>query len=411
MGSRQEVQRIIGTIIAILIGIWLIGQPVFDPQINSQISSSPILSTNKPSEQAVEKELTALPPAAAPEPTHSQTVTELTRNPQSLRPEPGTVCGFDPAIVKLMSAFPQEQWLDWIEILSGEEPVTINGETFTILTRYSESMFNGDPDARAYEFMISQLRQWGYVDNVTLFEQEFTPSIGEETSIWKNIIVVIPGSDPELRHEQVLLTAHLDSTSKANPEERAPGADDNGSGVATLLEAARVFRDHTFRRTIKIVFFTGEEQGLHGSQAYVNEYRDDLGDILGIFNTDMFGYDGDNDRCFEIHVGRLEDSNQVGGCLADIAEWYALDLKFDYLVSEAIGASDHSTFWNAGVGAIEVLENFNTHGFQGGCSSADKNPNYHSEMDLIKTMNIDTSHSIAKAVIAAVASFAGIVEN
>jgi leucyl aminopeptidase len=411
MGSRQSIQRITGYVIAILIGIWFIFQPALNPHTSTQILFTPTLTTQKPSQPTDFKNQAALETASSPIPTKLEVSITPTLIPQPLHPESGLVCGFDPAIDNMMKAFPQEAWLNWIEILSGEKPVTIDGEAYTILTRFSESMFSGDQDARAYDFVISQLRDWGYEDDLTLFEQEFKPSIEQETSTWKNIIIVIPGTDPEISHEQVLLTAHLDSTAEDSPEERAPGADDNASGVATLLEAARVFRDYKFKRTIKIIFFTGEEQGLHGSRAYVNAYGAEMEIILGVINTDMFGYDGDNDRCFETHVGSLEESDLIGRCLADTATLYDLDLTYDYLIYDAIRASDHASFWDAGVGAIEVLENFSPHNYQGGCRNADKNPSYHSQLDIIDNMNIDTAHAIARAVIASVASLAEIVEN
>ena len=347
----------------------------------------------------------------APLPTLAVETATPTHDPQFLRPDPGSICGYDPAIEELIASLQQSDWASWIEVLSGEKPAQMNGETYTIQTRYSESLFDGTPHARAYEFVINQLREWGYEDNIDLLEQRFKPSTDIPTSTWKNIIVVIPGSDPDLANEEILLTAHLDSTSTGNPESNAPGADDNGSGVATLLEAARIFRGKTFKHTIKIIFFTGEEQGLHGSRAYVSRYKQDLKKVIGVFNLDMFGYDADNDRCFEIHVGWMKASNKIGGCLADIIEEYQLDLKFDYLVDQARGSSDHVSFWMEGVGAIEVLENFDTHGYEDGCGESDINPNYHTEQDRIEAMNLDAAHTIAKSAIGAVARLAGLVEK
>jgi hypothetical protein len=89
-------------------------------------------------------------------------------------------------------------------------------------------------------------------------------------------------------------------------------------------------------------------------------------------------------------------------------ESYDFNLRFEYLVQDATGASDHATFWHEGVGAIEVLENFRTDELENGCGEADVNPHYHTENDLIEYMNLDTGHAIAKAAIAAVARMAEI---
>lgn len=408
MDTKKITKKFIGLIFILLMTVIIACQPIVASRLTTpaQFTDAPTSTTAEISTETPTFETPSTPTDSpnTPSPT-------ITTDPLLTRPEEGSICGFNPLIESLINDLRYSDWVSWIEILSGEKPVTQNDETFTILTRFSESLFNGNPNARAYDFVLEQLRQWGYEDGIDLFEQEFTPSIENQTGTWKNIIVEIPGSDPQLAQEQVLLTAHLDSTSQGNPEVRAPGADDNASGVATLLEAASVYKQYSFKRTIKIIFFTGEEQGLHGSRAYVNQYRNELKDIVGVFNLDMFGYDADNDRCFEMHVGEMKSSNIIGGCLADTIESYAIDLKFDYLVSEARGSSDHATFWLAGVGAIEILENFNTHNYEGGCGDSDVNPNYHTEKDLISEMNLATGHSIARAAIAAAARLAEPVDQ
>lgn len=81
--------------------------------------------------------------------------------------------------------------------------------------------------------------------------------------------------------QEILLTAHLDSINSVVPDGTAPGADDNATGIATLMEAARIFKDQPFKRTIKIIFFSGEERGLHGSLAYTAMHADEMADIVG----------------------------------------------------------------------------------------------------------------------------------
>ncbi len=107
------------------------------------------------------------------------------------------------------------------------------------------------------------------------------------------------------------MTAHLDSTSN-KPQTEAPGAEDNASGVSALMEAARLFRYYKFDRTIKIIFFTGEEQGLHGSFAYTEDFRHESDNMLGVVNLDMFGYDADRDYCMELHVAQCRNQMLLG---------------------------------------------------------------------------------------------------
>lgn len=95
-----------------------------------------------------------------------------------------------------------------------------------------------------------------------------------------NVIAEIPGSD--LKDEIVLVGAHLDSW---NP---GTGAQDNGTGVATVLEAARAIKalGQPPRRTLRFVLFGGEEEGLLGSTAYVRAHRADLAHIDAVLISD-----------------------------------------------------------------------------------------------------------------------------
>ena len=92
----------------------------------------------------------------------------------------------------------------------------------------------------------------------------------------------------------VVVGAHYDSrsTMSTSPTQRAPGADDNGSGSSALLEFARIIQESgvVFRHTLRLCLFTGEEQGLVGSRALAARYAEAGEDVIGMFNTDMIGY-------------------------------------------------------------------------------------------------------------------------
>ena len=222
-------------------------------------------------------------------------------------------CDFDPLVDELLREPGRIRWLDWIEKLSGVEPVHVAGQEYTIETRWSSPMFSGAPTAKGYDFTLQQVQSWHY-DGARLEEDPYTGTGGET---WKNLILTLPGETAP--DEVVLLTAHLDSKNAANPMD-APGANDDGTGVATLFEAARLLRRYRFERTVKIIWFTGEELGYLGSLAYVDDHPTD--DIVGVLNMDTGGWDGDQDRCMEIHVGTLSPSQGVGTCFADVIDNY-----------------------------------------------------------------------------------------
>jgi len=153
-------------------------------------------------------------------------------------------CQYHPLVADLLAESDATQWLDWIEKLSGAEPAQISGINTIIQTRETRLMFSAQSNARAYDFVLNQVSNW--YPQTSIHEHEY--DIYDLTA--RNLIVTIPGvNHPD---EFVLLTAHLDS--QALGTDLAPGANDNGTGAATLLEAARLLRRYQFDRSIQLVW-------------------------------------------------------------------------------------------------------------------------------------------------------------
>jgi len=290
--------------------------------------------------------------------------------PDPSRLGPRTRCANPPAVDELLQATAPDTWLAWVERVSGARAAWLDGARQFFPTRYHDVLF-GATDHAAYTFLVRQAEQWGY--GPWLEEHAWTDGWAGRG---KNLVLTLPGAAPDAG--ELLLTAHYDSTSN-QPYSLAPGADDNGSGSATLLEAARLLRRWRFQRTIRIIFFTGEEFGLLGSDAYVAGH--DVSDVRGVLNVDMAGWDGDGDGCFEIHAGELQGSQQLGACLAAHGDRHGLALDHDLLTASATWASDHASFWAAGVPAVEIAENFFEPDEPGECDGADFNPYYHTTQD------------------------------
>ena len=107
----------------------------------------------------------------------------------------------------------------------------------------------------------------------------------------ENVVAVLPGSDPILRSEYVLLSAHLDHMGVADPvngDAIYNGAMDNASGVAALLEVARKLRGERIRRSILLLACTGEEMGLLGSRYFAKRPTVSIESIVANINLDMF---------------------------------------------------------------------------------------------------------------------------
>lgn len=95
----------------------------------------------------------------------------------------------------------------------------------------------------------------------------------------------------EHSEELVILGAHYDSRGTFG-QVRAPGADDDASGVSALLSLARLFKAFNiqFKRTVVLAFFSGEEQGLWGSKAYAKHLKEGKKNVRFMLQADMLGY-------------------------------------------------------------------------------------------------------------------------
>ena len=123
------------------------------------------------------------------------------------------------------------------------------------------------------------LASWGLKVNVERYLFK-----GKE---WPNVIATLPGSSSP--SEMILVIAHLDSTAD-NKEKVMPGADDDGSGVAVLLEMARICSRSKPDRTIVFCVFSNEERGAEGSRNYARKSRSAGMDIRAVLSLDVLGY-------------------------------------------------------------------------------------------------------------------------
>jgi hypothetical protein len=132
----------------------------------------------------------------------------------------------------------------------------------------------------AGDYLFETYQSFGYEPEYQWFEHR--NALGGRTA---NVLATLPGTvNPELVY---VVSSHYDSVAAG------PGADDNSSGTAALLEAARVLRDHPMPATIVFASFTGEEAGLLGSREFVRRAVDRKTQIVGALNNDMIGWSND----------------------------------------------------------------------------------------------------------------------
>jgi Zn-dependent M28 family amino/carboxypeptidase len=163
-----------------------------------------------------------------------------------------------------------------------------------------------------------------------------------------NVLGMLEGSDPVLKQEYVVIGAHYDHLGRGGEGSGslAPrsgeihyGADDNASGTAGVLELARVFSAQTPRpkRTIIFMAFGGEEEGLLGSNYYVNHPLIPLASTVAMINMDMIGR-MNNRRLVVGGVGTAKEWREI--IAADTEKLFQLTLNED-----GFGPSDHSSFY------------------------------------------------------------------
>lgn len=191
-----------------------------------------------------------------------------------------------------------------------------------------------------------------------------------------SVIVTIEGA--EKADEVVIIGGHLDSINQSNPSNgRAPGADDNASGIAVLSEALRAIVDNNYKpqRTIKIMGFAAEEVGLRGSKAIAEQYQSDGINVVGMVQFDMTGRFGSQQDIVMMTDYTNAAQNQFLGQLID-AYQPGVTYGFDQC---GYGCSDHASWYQQGYPASIPFES----------KMADINPSIHTVNDT----SFDAAHS------------------
>jgi hypothetical protein len=247
-------------------------------------------------------------------------------------------------------------------------------------TRHSTS----DHYANVAAWARDQLEDMGYATQLQDIMVDGSPS-------W-NVIADREGGAAGERGV-VLVTAHLDSINiNGGPTAPAPGADDNGSGSAGLLEISRAFRDHRGEHDLRFILFGGEEEGLFGSKRYVADLPDEeRSRILAVVNMDMIGVLNAPTRSVLIEGAPL--SKRVIDSLGEAAATYT---QLAVETSLRPFASDHVPFIEAEIPAVLTIE---------GADST--NGNVHSAADTVDHVTYDFALEILRMNVAFVANEVG----
>ena len=196
---------------------------------------------------------------------------------------------------------------------------------------------------------------------------------------------------------QWILGAHLDSVAKG------PGINDNGTGVAVILEMARYVTRIQPNDTVTVSFWGAEEIGLVGSAAYVSELDEaELDQIAGYLNLDMVGSPNPGRFLYAGDQAIAEDAPGTEAIATALASWFD-DQALHWQPTEVGGRSDHAYFVDRGVpsggyftGAEQAMSAAEAE-IWGGSAGAAYDPCYHQECDTIDNVNLDALVEMAEA--------------
>ncbi len=296
-----------------------------------------------------------------------------------------------PLIQSLIDQVTQSTVTAYTSCLSGVTPVIIGGASYTITTRHTDS---GTPIQKATQYVYEHLQTLGLTVNYQ--------SWNDYGRSGRNVIGELRGTTrPD---EIVLVTAHLDDLPSGAV---APGADDNASGAAGVMVAADVMSARTFERTVRFVFFTGEEQGLLGSYAYAETAYAVDESIVAVYNLDMIAWDDIGGPVLRLHTRRSSNPGYAGDLalaqlLTEVISNYGLSSSLTPVITEdGDDASDHGSFWNFGYTALLTIED----------DYDDFNPYYHTQYDTLDRLDLPYFTAMVKATLGSSAHLAVPIEQ
>ncbi len=213
--------------------------------------------------------------------------------------------------------------------------------------------------------------------------------VPSSAGVSRNIIAELPGK--VYPDDVLVICGHYDSYSNQRLT-LAPGADDNASGTAATMEAARILSRQPLDFTVRFIAFTAEELGLLGSAVYARDVRSRGERIVGVLDLDMIAY---ADRLPEdLEVIANNASDWLAAKFAAVSGAYGLITANRRIDASAL-FSDHAPFWDRGYAAVCAIED-----------DPIVNPFYHRTTDTIDTLSFDFYAQATRAALATLAELA-----
>jgi hypothetical protein len=254
-------------------------------------------------------------------------------------------------------------------VVSRESPARIF-EYEKALVDFDSRHITRPGNRQASTYLFDTFRSFGYEPEYQWFEPR--GALGGKSA---NVVSTLRGTvNPELVY---VVSSHYDSVAGG------PGADDDASGVAALLEAARVLHDHPMPATVVFAAFTGEEAGLLGSKEFVRRAVEAKTHIAGALNNDMVGWMNDERMDLTIRYSNPGIRDIQHGAALLFAKLITYDSRY-------FKGTDAASYYDAygdivgGLGSYPVLSS----------------PHYHQPTDLLENENIQLITEASKTTTA-----------
>ncbi len=258
--------------------------------------------------------------------------------------------------------------------------------TWQVLDDFEDRYYTNAGNTAASQYIYDKLTSFGLSAQFHYFSQS-----GQR----RNVIATLPGLvDPT---KVVYICAHFDAISDT-PDVCAPGADDNASGIAAVIEAARIMSQYQFQYTVKFAGFNCEEQGLIGSAAYVAQIASQGENVVGVYDADMIAYRGTDTGAADLVVYTNPASQPLANTLATCISDYVPGTLEPVIHVDTLEGSDYASFWHHGYPAICAIEDE--------AWGTDFCPWYHTCNDRIERYPTDYCVNCTKAIVAALSTIA-----
>lgn len=220
-------------------------------------------------------------------------------------------------------------------------------------------------------------------------------------TVASNVVAdLAPANPDQAAAKPVLLMAHYDSLGArdlkglTDPTIPAYGANDNGLGLAGLLEVARLLSGYQFQRPIRFIAFGAEEQGMLGSKNYTT-YSIKPAASQAVINMDSFGYNpGEEDW---VIIGYFHHGAELKDAIAGYGAKYAIPLRLEVKQGEPFFRSDDYYFDQTQHQAVVLTDSYNL-----------QSPNNHTANDILANINFRTARKVVQLALVSVAEQAGL---